>query len=181
MARDFNRDRLRGRYMSALQGESGATEAYGSFDPRKAATESAQAQFAGFSEELGKQIENLRGRQVGSGRLQTGFGYEDQDRLYSEAYEDMMRGVAQRGVQTAGMRQDQLARRSGRYLDLLSGGMDRAARAEAREAKQAGNIGGGLGALAGGLAGTFLLPGVGTKAGAMMGGAVGKGAGEYLS
>lgn len=166
---------MQNRWMEALQGAEDAPRRYREFDPREALGEYTRGAYSQFEEDLREQMDRLRGRNVGMGRLKTGFATIDEGNLTERLGEDLNRRIQRAALQTAGMRQKQLSQQSGRYYDLLTGISDR----KARQKRRRGGLFGGLGALAGGLAGTFLLPGVGTAAGAQIGGALGQGVGGY--
>lgn len=128
------------------------------FDPREAATTAARAQFGAFEEDLREDMERLRGRQVGAGRLQSGFGWQDQDRFIRDRLDRLNRTLAQNAIDVAGMRQEQLRAR------------------QRRSDKQGAGLGGTIGSLVGG-AGGFLVGGPqGAMIGSQIGGGVGKGA-----
>lgn len=163
------------RFEEALgaRGESlsGATEQFREFDPRDTVQRQAEAQFGAFSEDLAEDMERIRGRQVGAGRLDTGFGMEDQDRFIRDRLDRLNRTLAQNAIQVAGMRQRQLGEAAGlqgRNLQMEG----RAQRQnEADEAGIGATIGAGLG-----LASSF-IPGnpLGPEAGAKVGGGIGRG------
>lgn len=166
---------MENRWMDALGASEGSLREAREFDPRQALGRYARGAYQQFEEDLGENITDLRGQQVSMGRLDTGFATRDEDRLVEGMTEDLNRRLLRASLQTAGMRQGQLQQGANRYLDLLTGVSDR----KARQKRRRGGLFGGLGALAGGLAGTFLLPGVGTAAGAQIGGALGQGVGGY--
>lgn len=149
----------------------GATQEFRNFDPREAAQESARAQFGAFEEDLREGMERLRGRQVGAGRLQTGFGMEDQDRFVRDRLDRLDRALAQRATDMASMRQQQLGRAAGMQGRLLR--MRRQERN--RSEQQAGSLGGAIGSVVGGVGG-FLAGGpAGAAAGSQIGGGAGRG------
>lgn len=142
------------------------------FDAEDAARRSARAQFDEFSEDLGDNISDLRGSQVGRGRLSSGFGFEEEDELYEGALEDLGRSLSQNALHAQGLNlsaTSQLSelggRQTGRFLDVLASERDadlleeeqrRRARAEKRGGlfDALGTIAkGGLGFWAGGPAG----------------------------
>lgn len=100
------------------------------FDARGATREAARAGYEEISRDRSEAMESLRGRQVGQGRVDTGFGMQDQDRLFRDIEEDFNRQLAKQGLQEAQLQLRNLeGRRQGnRYLDLLSAERDREAR-----------------------------------------------------
>jgi len=183
---------LQNRYMNAL-GRAGSTgdaaesryyDELTGFDPQASFEKSARGAYTGFREQLGEDIRGLRGSQVGMGRLNTGFATGDEDRLVSRSAERFESMLGDRAMQTAGMNFQRIQaigdygdRTSNRYLDMLAGGLDRAQADQNARRQRRGAMSGGIGAALGGLAGTFLLPGLGTEAGAAIGGALGRGIG----
>lgn len=101
------------------------------FDAQGAAEESARAQFDMISEDLGRTLRDFRSSQVGSGRLNTGFRYEDEDELYEGALEDLGRTLSSNALQaeqlnlqnTAGLAREGGAR-SERSLDIMASERD---------------------------------------------------------
>ena len=120
------------------------------FDAGEAIEETARAGYEEVQEERDKALEEMRGRQVGAGRLRTGFGFEDQDRLAEEFEEDFSRQLAARALDAEQMNLRNLEgrRRSNRYLDLLTSERQ-------REQKEEAAIWEGLGTVAGTAIGAF--------------------------
>ena len=149
------------------------------FDARDRIKSSAKADFEDFRQFFGRDMETLRESQVSRGRLGSGGGFRDEDRLFSDSADRLNRRIAQRGVDAAGLDLRNLEGLSGdqRFAsnldaELLSGTADRATARENferdRRKKKFGFIGGALGAGAG-----FLLGGPGGAAtGAKLGGTV---------
>lgn len=173
-------DRYRNYMRQGVEAGRGSIEEQRQFDPMQYARQASEAQFSDFSEELKKQIGDLRGSQVGMGRLDTGFATRDEDRLYSEAYEDLTDAVAGRAMQAGRMEMSNRANAADRYMSMLRGGMDQEMMLKNAAQRRKGGLFGTLGSVAGGLAGTFLLPGIGTAAGAQLGGQIGRTAGSYM-
>lgn len=121
------------------------------FDPRQATREAARAGYEEISRDRAEAMESLRGRQVGQGRLDTGFGMQDQDRLFRDIEEDFNRQLAQQGLQEAklNLRNLEGRRRGNRYLDLLSGERE-------REVRQEGQMWEAIGGAAGTAAGLII-------------------------
>lgn len=164
-----------GRFERALEqreeATEGATEEFREFDPREAARESARAQFETFREDLGEDFERLRGRQVGAGRLKTGFGFEDQDRFLRDRLDRLDRALAGRAVSLAGQRQSQLSRAAGLQTQGLRLRQQRAA----QKRRKKGAIGGAIGSLVGAGAGALIGGPTGAKIGSTVGGGAGRG------
>jgi hypothetical protein len=154
------------------------------YDPYAAANRSARAQFETFERDLGRGLEDMRGSQVGSGRLRTGFGYQDQDRLWEGAVEDLNRSLAERSMQAAGLDlQNIQGMQASRSLaaEMASGGMDRELQMYEIEKARKGGLGGFLGGALGGIGGFFLGGPMGAVAGANIGSSAGAGIGGYFS
>jgi hypothetical protein len=183
---------LKNRYIRAMgrqgelagQGEDLFFEQASAFDPYAAAERSARGMFDTFREDLGQDIGDLRGQQVGMGRLDTGFATEDEDRLITGGIRNLNNEIAGRSMQAAGMDWQRIQGIGGaamhygdNYLDLVSGGLDRyTAEENAKRSRKKGifgAIGTGLGAIGG-----FALGGpAGAAAGARIGGSMGGGFG----
>jgi hypothetical protein len=149
------------------------------FDPRSFARETAQASFQDFQEGLTRGIGDLRGQQVGMGRLTTGFGQEDEDRYVQDLNRRMAQELARGAFTAAGLEQQnisgiQSAAESARIGadEALAGQMDRAQAAlnerRQRRSQRLGLLGSGLGAVGG-----FLVGGpAGAAAGSRIGGTI---------
>lgn len=157
-----------------------ADEARGAFDAAQQAREVGAAQFADFREELGKGVESLRGNQVGRGRLDTGFGMEDEDRLVMDFQDRLSRDIASNAFtaaslnlrNTEGMSSD-ANQATDRHLDLLTGATDRQQARQNEKARRKRGRWGALGGIAGGVAGFALGGPAGAKAGAQAGSSLG--------
>ncbi len=144
------------------------------YDPYEAASRAAGASYERFDRDFREDIEDFRGSQVGTGRLRTGFGYEDQDRLYRGGIEDMNRQIAERSMQAAGLDLRNIEGMQGaREMTgaLAAGGIDQENARADYESKKKGGLFGGIGGLLGGAAG-FVLGGgpLGAAAGSEIGG-----------
>lgn len=137
----------------------------GEFDPNEAAKRSAEAQFETIERPLKENVERLRGEQVGRGRLNTGFGFEDEDRLVRGTFEELARTLGRNALTSSG----QQLQAFGLEGDLVSGGLDREQAEKNAKKRRRGGLFGALGAVAG----SFLpVPG-GTYLGGMLGEALG--------
>ena len=160
--------------------ETRSDEARGAFDAAAAAREVAGASFADFQEEMGRGVESLRGQQVGRGRLDTGFGMEDEDRLVMDFQDRLSRDIAKGAFTAASLNLRNIEGETGaadrardRNLDLLTGATDRAQAVENdRQRRKRGRFG-MLGGAIGGVGGFFLGGPAGAVAGAKAGSAVG--------
>ena len=174
------RRRAGGARATAL--ETRTDEARGMFDAAAAARETAAASFADMREEMGRGIESLRGHQVGRGRLDTGFGMEDEDRLVMDFQDRLSRDISHQAFTAAGMnlrniegggREAGIAREQD--LALLTGATDREqARINEKNRRRRGRfgmLGGVAGAAIGSLGG---LPGaeLGAKIGSSVGSSI---------
>jgi hypothetical protein len=98
-------------------------------DPSKGFETSTNAAFERFKRNvLGRGVRDLRGEQVGMGRLDTGFAGQDEDRLIEYGLEDLNREVASKALQAQGLDLDRVAtmgsfadRYSSRAMDARGG------------------------------------------------------------
>lgn len=159
--------------------ETQADRAREQFDAASAARESATATFESFREQLGEDVESLRGNQVGRGRLDTGFGFEDEDRLVRGGLRDLNREISRGAFQAESLNLRNIEGQTGaaegareRDLSFLTGSMDReqARENEKRQRRRSrfGALLGGVGAAVGSFGG---VPGA--SLGAKIGSAVG--------
>lgn len=184
-SQDFQR--YRESFRDTLEAEQGAAGVARTrqqdYDPYAAAETSARAQFETFDRDLGRNLEDMRGSQVGSGRLRTGFGYQDQDRLWEGAVEDLNRSVAKRSMTAAGL---DLRNIEGMQMsrdlsaEMAAGGMDQELALEEQERARKSGIGGMIGGALGGVAG-LLIPGAGPVIGSVLGQAAGSGIGAIFA
>lgn len=156
------------------------------YDAGEAINRRSMAQWNNLERDLGRSIESLRGRQVGAGRLQTGFGFEDQDRLYEGAFDNLTNAMAMNSLQGEQLEANVKNRLGGfadssrnRYLELLSGEDDRFVRDEDIKRRKRGSlwskIGGVLGAGVGFIGSGFnpAAAAAGWNVGSRAGGALG--------
>lgn len=158
----------------------GARARQASYDPYKAAETSAKAQFYTFERDLGRNLEDMRGSQVGSGRLRSGYGFQDQDRLWEGAVEGLNRSLAERAMTAAGLDLRNIeGMQMARALagEMAVGGMDRELQLEEIRKAKSGGILGGIGGALGGIAGFFAGGPLGAVAGSQIGSAAGSGIG----
>lgn len=117
------------------QAESGAYGRAASYDPAAAVDKFAQGAWsqaqAGIKQDLG----DLRGAEVGAGRLDTGFYDYDQGQVMKSAIADYNSKIAQTAVQASGQTVQNNQALLGAsehantdYMDMVSGGLDRATR-----------------------------------------------------
>lgn len=125
-----------------------------SFDPYESMGRAASAQWNTFSEELGEGLQDMRGSQVGRGRLRTGFGFEDEDRFSRDSLDRFYNQLASQAWRAPGLElqnTSMMAPAIDRGYDLTTAGadletseMDRAAAERMAKWKAAGEFGGGL-------------------------------------
>lgn len=172
-------DEYRTRYRTAIEREGNEAEiARGNlraFDPRQYAAESTQATTQLMKRDLTRGLDDLRGQQVGMGRLRTGFGFGDEDRLWEGYLDRVALNNSANAMQAAGLQFGKLSTDYSsvdRYGDWLASGYDlELARKNAEDQKKR-NKGGLFGGILGGIAGAF-IPGVGPLIGGMAGSAIG--------
>lgn len=102
------------------------------FDPSAAMQKYGDAAYSRFSKGLTRDVESLRGQQVGMGRLDTGFATQDEDRLVTESGDRFRGDIASHALDAAGLDLrniegvGQYGQNQGNtYLDMLSGQLDR--------------------------------------------------------
>lgn len=173
-------DRERGR-----EAEDIAQERLTGFDAEEGAARAGRAQFETFREDLQRDLGDLRGSQVGRGRLRSGFGFDEEDELIEFGLRDLNRQLTQNALQAQGLNLSAArslgqtgGQRTGRFLDILASERDADLLEEEMErrekARSRGGLLRGLGAIAGGAAGFFaggpgaILPGA--QAGASLAG-----------
>lgn len=157
-------DTIKNRYTDAMNRTGGNAERaeddyFGkaeSFDARDYAGQAAQGIFDQFMPKLQESIGDLRGQQVGMGRLNTGFATEDEDRLVRGGLEDLNHQIA--GLSMDAARLDQQNTQDlgnmgleygNRYMDQISGQYDRRVAEDNAKKKQGGGFGKFLGGVAG--------------------------------
>lgn len=123
---------LRERFRSGVAAEGGAADAarkrVQQFNPGDAVREFATGAFDTFQHDLARNLEDLRGRQVGMGRLDTGFATEDSDRMIEFGLRDLNNRIAQQALGAANLELGAIGienQARDRYLELLTGGLDR--------------------------------------------------------
>jgi hypothetical protein len=178
------------RIMTAINSQAGAgqmeDEAYKrvqGFDARSYVNDVAGSAFSSFRENLGREIANIRGSQVGAGRLRTGYGTEDENNLTDRHVENLNRQVAGASMQAASidsnMRGAELGHAEGqqnRYLELIHGQRDYETAQRNTKNERRGNMASGIGALLGAGIG-MMVPGggiAGAKLGSQIGGYAGR-------
>lgn len=143
------------------------------FDANRAVRDAAIGGFNAFRKQLGRDLHALRGRQVGMGRLNTGFATQDEDRLIEGGLNDLNNMILQNALGAASLDLRNLqglgaygANQSNVYLDALAGlNMTRRAQQLQNQASKRGFLGGLLGAGIGAL---------GTALGGPLGGVLGR-------
>lgn len=164
------------------EAEATATDRLAGFDAEEGAARAGRAQFDTFREDLGRDLGDLRGSQVGRGRLQSGFGFDEEDELIQFGLRDLNRQLTSNALQAQGLNLSAARslgqagqHQTGRFLDVLASERDTDFLEEEQERRRKANrrsgLMKGLGAVAGGAVGFFagggpagILPGA--KAGA---------------
>lgn len=150
------------------------------FDAREYSRDASQAAYQDFAEEHGRAIRDLRGEQVGAGRLNTGFRFEDEDQLTQDFQDRLSRDLARNAFTAARLDLENQGAFAAEGIEArrasdsaLAGLRDVAqARENERRERRRGLLG-FLGGAAGGIGG-FLLGGpAGAAAGARIGGELG--------
>lgn len=171
------RDRYRG-FLEA-EGEEAAASRQGQQDwnAKGAANDYADAMYSRLERPYMENAMDLRGRQVGQGRTRTGFGFEDEDRYYRDAFaQPLAESIGMQAGQFAGMDLQNLTNRASsqnRYGDALASAYDAELAQENAKRKKKGGLLGTLGSIVGGVGGFFLGGPAGAAAGAYAGGALG--------
>lgn len=141
------------------------------FDPERSVGQFAQGAWEALRPQLNEAIGDLRGSQVGMGRLNTGFATGDEDRLMTRAMSDLSSQIAQQSVAAQGLALQGIGAWGSMYgqdLNLLTTERElevarELARRQEREARRASIWGA-----------------VGTLGGAVLGGPVGSAIGGWL-
>lgn len=156
------------------------------YDPTAAVTTAAQGAWAQIAPQLQDTIRDLRGRLASSYRLRGGYGEMDEDEVFTRAAQNLTSEIARNAMSAANLELSNIQgiggygeRVTNRYLDLLSGGLDREQMAENARRRRRGGIGALVGTGIGAAVGSF-IPGVGTMLGARLGGLLGGTAGEVF-
>lgn len=169
------RDRYRGLLESESEEAAASREAQRNWSGEQYAQNYADAMYGRLERKYLERAADLRGSQVGMGRLMSGFGFEDQDRFYRDAFaEPLAESIGQQAGLFAGMDLQNITQRAqsqNRYGDVLASAYDLELARENAKRKKKGGILGALGSIAGGVGG-FLLSG-GNPAGAYIGATAG--------
>lgn len=180
---------LTNRYMQAVSQagagvgnptEQAATGRMLKFNPGAAVTQYATGAFNALKPELARSVGELRGQQVGMGRFDSGFATEDEDRLVGQAYKGLTDQISQQALGAAGLAERNNEALAGvgsdmqnRYLDLISGGLDRATAEKNAEQQRKKGLFGTIGSVLGGIGGFAFGGPIGAQAGARIGGTLG--------
>lgn len=142
------------------------------YDASAALDRYARGAWGSISEGLQQTLADTRGRAVGAGRFDSGFLDEDQGEVIRGVGRDLSNSIAMQAMNAEGLTQDV----RGRGTEALWGRTEQAMndereRAERKRRSKRG-IFGAIGTVLGGAAGSF-IPGIGTAAGAAIGGKIG--------
>lgn len=154
------------------------------FDPMEGLRTSSQGAWESIAERLREEIGDLRGSQVGVGRLQTGFATGDEDRLFAGGVRNLNQRIAQGAMGAQHLdfaRIQELGGYAGsRYAQGLEMLMSERERQDARRQNRASGVGAALGTAAG--IGLSFIPGAQPFAGSLIagGGQVGAGIGSLF-
>jgi hypothetical protein len=174
----------KGQYMQALQRDQGrgyaAEDEYydraREFDPQASVNRAAEGAMATIQRPMQRNLKQFRESQVAQGRFTTGNRFVEEDEIVARMHESVGNEIARNSLQATGMelRNNEGIggygeRTSGRYLDLLSGQMDRETMEEEAAKQRKASRWGALAKLAGGVAGTVFGP-VGAAAGSYLAG-----------
>lgn len=101
------------------------------FDAQDAVGTAARGHFEQFQEDLARGLRDFRGQQVGQGRLDSGFRFEDEDDIWRQGLSDLGRTLAQNSLaaESLNLRNNEGLgafgeRTTGRFLDVLAGQRD---------------------------------------------------------
>lgn len=124
--RQADRDEQTGR-----RAEDAFLERTEGFDAQRAAGTAARAHFDQFAEDLRRDLSDFRGAQIGAGRLNTGFRFEDEDELFRQGLADLGRTLAQNALSAESLNLRNTAQlgafgegATNRFLDVLAGQRD---------------------------------------------------------
>jgi len=163
MASGWDSAALQRRYMDALGGgkqaasqEQTAYQGLAGYDPYKAAATAAQGEWGQLYPEYKRGISDLVGSEVGRGRVRTGYGMTDEKRYTQDFSTRLANAMAANALQASSLGLQAKEGTFGaannmysRYLDLLSGGMDRATAADNAKRQEKSSLWGTLGGVVG--------------------------------
>lgn len=134
------------------------------FDPTAALQQYGSAAAGDFNYALGNALKDLQGRAASAGRLKTGFYDQDVGRLTQSIAGQYQRDLASQAMNAASLKANTLGRAAGmqeneqdRYLEMLSGQLDREQAQRNANAQSSAGLLGGLGSLAGTLGGAAIM------------------------
>lgn len=116
------------------------------YNPQQSLETAAGGLFDQFERTTGRNIEKLRGSQVGAGRLGGGYGAEDETSMIYDARADLNSRIASMALDTESLKLSNQRdigafgeSQSNRYLDVLTGQSDReTGRYNAKQQQRAG-------------------------------------------
>lgn len=176
---DEYRDRYRGLLESEGEEAASSREAQRGYDATAYAERYADAMYSHLERPYMESAMDMRGRQVGQGRTRTGFGFEDEDRLYRDMFaQPLAESIGMQAGQFAGLDLQNISQRAtsqDRYGTALASAYDAELAQENAKRKKKGGLLGVLGGVVGGVGGFFLSGGNpwGAMAGASAGSALG--------
>lgn len=151
-----------------------------SFDPMQSLRDYSTGAFNSFRRDLGQDMSKLRGQQVGMGRLRTGFGQGDEDRLVTGSLDRLNDAILGQSMNATQMQQNNTNMlgqygldRSNTHLEATTGlAASKAAQDATNKASKRG--------MWGNIAGAGLMA-AGTALGGPLGGMIGGGIGKLFS
>lgn len=127
--------------------EQSYLDADNAFDPQQALNQYSEGAISNFHTQLSKELAGLKDSEAGGGRLNSGFFDEDQGKVATDLGTQLQSDLNQHALETAGMRQQQIAQRgqyaqgaNQDYNDLLSGELDRQQAADNAKRQQKGSL-----------------------------------------
>lgn len=142
------------------------------YDAQQAASTAARGHFDQFQEDIDRRLRDFRGQQVGQGRLDSGFRFEDEDDIWRQGLSDLGRTFAQNAMQAEGMNLRNMEgiggfgeRMTGRGLDIMASERDAGVLDEELRRRDQANRRQGLFGMLGRVGGSVLGP-----AGSLVGG-----------
>jgi len=144
-------------------GTPSSLNALASYDPSAALNTYAQGAYNTFNQGFQQNLTALKGQAAGAGRLKTGFYDQDVGTLAKGMGSQEQNAIAGQAMNAAGLQESALGTATGyaedeqnRYLDLLSGQLDREQARKNQVSEQQGSLMSGIGSILGTGAGLLL-------------------------
>lgn len=142
------------------------------YDASSALNRYAQGAWGSVSQGLKQTLADTRGQSVGAGRFDSGYLDEDQGVVIRQTADDFGNRLAQQSMNAEQLTQDVRGRGGEQLWGRGEQVMNDAREAAERKRRSKRGIYGAIGSVLGGAAGSF-IPGLGTAAGAAIGGKIG--------